>query len=54
LCGGPMCAQEALSKETYRHSYAVTAKRGDYMYTLNLAAPERAWDSVRTPHHNKE
>lgn len=77
-----------LQKETYRHSYAVTARRGgahphfqcllagavrgngaikakhrtrshpghsntgdatphaDYMYTLNLASPERRWSSV--------
>jgi len=37
---------EVLQKETYRHSFAATAKRGDYMYTLNLAAPERRWDTV--------
>jgi len=43
---GSPTMNEALNKETYRHSYAVTAKRGDYMYTLNLAAPERAWDSL--------
>jgi len=37
---------EVLQKETYRHSYAVTARRGDYLYTLNLASPERRWASM--------
>eukprot|EP00240_Pyramimonas_obovata_P016138 CAMPEP_0118952772 /NCGR_PEP_ID=MMETSP1169-20130426/55419_1 /TAXON_ID=36882 /ORGANISM="Pyramimonas obovata, Strain CCMP722" /LENGTH=300 /DNA_ID=CAMNT_0006900099 /DNA_START=70 /DNA_END=972 /DNA_ORIENTATION=- len=39
-------ASEVYSKETYRHSLAVTALRGDYLYTLNVAAPEKRWDSV--------
>eukprot|EP00959_Pyramimonas_sp_CCMP1952_P297787 6229580-Pyramimonas_sp.AAC.1 len=39
-------ASEVYSKETYRHSLAVTAVRGDYLYTLNVAAPEKRWASV--------
>jgi hypothetical protein len=73
-------SQEVLQKETYRHSYAVTAcrdgasphmtapphhhltspardeelqltscllpLRAGYLYTLNLAAPERRWASM--------
>lgn len=39
-------ASEVYSKETYRHSLAVTAMRGDYLYTLNVAAPEKRWASI--------
>eukprot|EP00238_Polyblepharides_amylifera_P006308 CAMPEP_0196579430 /NCGR_PEP_ID=MMETSP1081-20130531/21992_1 /TAXON_ID=36882 /ORGANISM="Pyramimonas amylifera, Strain CCMP720" /LENGTH=311 /DNA_ID=CAMNT_0041899023 /DNA_START=69 /DNA_END=1004 /DNA_ORIENTATION=+ len=37
---------EIFQKETYRHSFASTALRGDYLYTLNITAPERRWEEV--------
>eukprot|EP00242_Pyramimonas_sp_CCMP2087_P006485 CAMPEP_0198209920 /NCGR_PEP_ID=MMETSP1445-20131203/17814_1 /TAXON_ID=36898 /ORGANISM="Pyramimonas sp., Strain CCMP2087" /LENGTH=302 /DNA_ID=CAMNT_0043883835 /DNA_START=92 /DNA_END=1000 /DNA_ORIENTATION=- len=39
-------AGEVYSKETYRHSLAVTALRGDYIYTFNLSASELRWSTV--------
>lgn len=39
-------AGEVYSKETYRHSLAVTALRGEYLYTFNLAAQEKRWSTI--------
>lgn len=41
----------ALSKETYRHSYAVTGYRPaldgtPFLYTLNLSCPQQLWDDM--------
>lgn len=34
------------SSETYKHSWASTAERDGYFYTLNLTAPEIYWEEV--------
>ena len=49
--GSPNTQQTVESKESYRHSLAVTAMRPGlkstpYLYTLNLSCPEERWDEL--------
>lgn len=46
LAQGSPNEKEPANKETYRHALAVTAQRGDYLYTLNMVAPETRWEEV--------
>lgn len=49
--GSPNTQQTVESKESYRHSLAVTGMRPGlkgtpYLYTLNLSCPEERWEEL--------
>ena len=41
--GSPNLAER--ESTTFRHSYGVSARRGDYLYTYTMSAPETLWDA---------